>query len=385
MSRDERGKREHFDALVEKKEKFLTDCLSAETPEEKNERDRFEHALTTIPVDYISRVSHELAARIYLIRFGIKRLFDKAVEGRIDHDEYRVVLALASELKDLEGKKGVIPTLETLRQSKIHIENRFEVLNYGGPDMLFVPIIEYLEDRHTDLEYSKEELESMKREIQELASLTERGQGGEGDLLQMRETAELAGDKEYAQIADEIDWKKRSKVFANDIVSAIEFSGRIYRWNTLYYEHNKDVGVLSPGGDYDKEKDVKGPHANYLIRWRGVPFAIYDRIVKERMLDYLTPSRRFDMIKNILAVMKNELLRRDYYNPAIFEEPPQTGTAIRVLGNLKEYYMLNKDEHPRVRNRIRNELRRLARHPDLAYPEEARELLRVEEEEDSLS
>ncbi|MBI4249972.1 hypothetical protein HY622_00045 [Candidatus Uhrbacteria bacterium] len=354
-------------AWKEKEDKFIDACLHAETGEERAKRGNFENAITSIQVNYVSLISHERAQRIYNVRFAIKKLYEESLAKELPSERYHILLALADELKDLEGKKGVIPALETLRH--MDKESEHEILMYG-PDLFFVPLTEHLGGLQEELEDCRDSLFQKRRELEKIrAGATSRSARAE------------AGEQEIEIAEDEIQLQKKTRQFAHDIVAALEFAQRVYDWNTSYYQNNRDIGVLSPGGDYETEREIKGPHANYLIRWRGTVFAILRTITEQRMLDYLSPAKRFDVIKNLISITKKELLNRGYYNPAIFEEPPQTEQAIRILGDLKADYMVNPEQPPRVRDRIRNELRRLVRHPDLAYPDQARDLLKAGEDE----
>ncbi len=312
------------EVLRHTQEAFIAENLKKDEVEEQGQRERFEGELTAQD----SRISPEAARRLYDIQVTLHELFDRAqtLEG-LTHGELQILLALGNELLTIESKKGVIPALLSVRGNR---QTRYKALTHP-PSQLFGPYV-----------------------IGEYFYQGERTQ--------------------------------------QEILDVLEFAHTVHQWTTGYYQTNRDVGSSTQQemtaaleklrtarpGDTITDKEVKRalatqenpslPSANYLADWRAVPFPIFKTLVEGGMLKKLPFRVRSREISSILDRSVNELLRRDYYNPAILEEPPRVIPALEILYGLKEYYAMSTSEKQSLRDKIHDRFYSLINHPDfLAY------------------
>jgi|GEM_PF-4127833 len=308
------------DAMIRQKEEFAYQCLVNQDERQKVEQTSFEEAITGLEDERFGRVSSESAQHLYATRLALTTLYE---QGAIPSDMFFAYLSLGHDLMDQEGRKGIIPAIVHLKR----IEGAIPRVLLYSPDFFFTdPVIDYLLDHQPS---------------------------------------------------------KRTKGGGKKYISAVEqtllFANSIYEWNTAYLRKNQDVGVIDPQvrieskgkqtREIKRQKAIRGPEANYLVYWRGVPFKLYQELTSNRILDWLPSGTRRKALHRIIVEQQHELLYGGYYNPDLLEKIPRKGDAMAVLRSVKEEYGTASETDPAIRENVNSELRELLRElTDNDYP-----------------
>lgn len=309
------------DSVTRRKEALIYECLTRQDKPQRAEQEAVEKALMSLEDKRFGRISSESAQQLYATRLALTTLYET---GSIHQKDFSAYLSLGYDLMDQEGKMGIIPGIVHLKK----IEGAIPRTMLYSPDFFFTdPILDYLIEH------------------------------------QPVEGAANAESSRYAAAVREV----------------LLFAHSVYEWNTAYLRKNQLVGTIDPEvriasqgretRDMKQQKEIRGPEANYLAFWRGIPFTLYREMCDNRILDWLKPHSKRSAIHHIIVEQQHELLYGGYFNPDLLEKIPRKGAAVSVLQSVKEQYGTASETNPAIRENVNTELRRLLQElTDNDYP-----------------
>ncbi|MBI4272430.1 hypothetical protein HY621_01090 [Candidatus Uhrbacteria bacterium] len=310
------------------KEAFIDECMRAQGPTQREEREVVEQVMMGMQDARIFPISSEAAQRQYAVRLALTTLFER---GQLTLSILPLYLSLGYDLMKGDGIKGMIPAISVIRNKEEHIPH---ALLYP-PDFFFVdPILDFVYDHRP-------------------ASSTSRG----------------------------------VKACNRNLEDIVAFSHAIYDWNTKYVRTNLEVGRIpfallekaqgKRTSEVRRQRKLRGPEAQYLIHWRGIPFRLYEGILNGDMLDFFSVGERRNIMKGIFIDIKHEMLTAENLNPEIAEKIVQKeGVEKTLVAFMRHYVKRDEGPSPFIDRKTLQEFKSVADDIDFPIPREVSRILR---------